>query len=208
MPYRLYKKLSQIPDKTFQAYIRTALLANLHVIFEHEKNAGIQWKNDFQAVFQKCNISYDERVDIVIDYLEKLDPKTWDIHNITYKNPRFGDCIVPYPDKRNIDTVIPDSFQSNQFQAQLRAIGTGGLELEKPSHSAETLRLIKERQKLETEYNRLVYGLNQDLEQGRMNKDDFEAKLKEAHDKLQTDLVNIPSNQEEKSIFAKFLTKS
>lgn len=117
-PYDLYKKLLLIENKTFVDFIKISLTPNFetYILKRKEQNIVI---SPYEEVFLGCNIPYAERERIVIDFVQNLsDPKKIDLNNLTYSNPKFGDCIIPYPDKRNLNKVIPGSFESNQLLAQ------------------------------------------------------------------------------------------
>ncbi|PID83953.1 hypothetical protein CSB09_03495 [Candidatus Gracilibacteria bacterium] len=176
IPFSLIKKLDQVPDKVFQAYVRTAVIPNIEQVLAAEKEDR---PGDFKEVFMACGIDYKERVSIVIDYLEKLDPKTWDVNNITWKNPRFGDCIVPYPDKTHLDKIIPDSFESNKTAAGLR---TGKIKVqtpEDPNYTPEQKKEIENRQKLSKAYNDKILEYSQQLQNGKITQEEYDSFVNE-----------------------------
>lgn len=115
--YRLYEKLKLIPDAAFREYLTLAIIPNFEELIQHRKENNVLL-SPFEETFLACGIDYAERVKIVEDFLEKLDLSTFSLMNLTYLNPKFGDCIVPYPDKQNIGKVIEGSFDSNKIFAE------------------------------------------------------------------------------------------
>ncbi len=117
IPYRLYQKLQSIPDENFRDYMTFSIIPNYVNILEHKKETNILL-SPYEETFLSCNIPYSERVVIVNDFLEKLDVSNFSFDNLSYSNPKFWDCIVPYPDKQHLGIVIEWSFESNKLNAQ------------------------------------------------------------------------------------------
>ncbi|MDR2640143.1 MAG: hypothetical protein LBC61_02135 [Candidatus Peribacteria bacterium] len=118
MPYNVYEKLMTIEDTTFRDFLRMALVENFEDYILERQREGIVI-SPYEEVFLNCNIPYSEREKIIIDFITDLkDTKNVDLTSLTYSNPKFGDCVVPYPDKRNIAKVVPGSFDSNQLLAK------------------------------------------------------------------------------------------
>lgn len=174
IPFALMQKLQAVPDKNFQAYLKTAVVPNIEEVFAYEKNNGEEWTSDYQEVFMACGIDYNERVEIVTEYLQNLDPNNWDVNAITWKNPRFWDCIVPYPDKTHLDQIIADSFESNKVAAWLR---TGKLSAQAPSdqqYTPEQWEKIEKQQKLAQAYNEKVLLYSSQLSSGKISQEEYD----------------------------------
>lgn len=80
-----------------------------------------------ENTFMNCGIDYKTRTQVISDWLDTVDPKTFDVTNITYSNPQVGDCILPFPDARNRMKIIPGSFALNQYNAARLSNNTGEL---------------------------------------------------------------------------------
>jgi len=71
-----------------------------------------------------CGIDYAERVKLLTEWIDSIDVNTFDINNITYPDPKIGDCVIPYPDARHKDQIIPGSFKTNQYNAAVATNNT------------------------------------------------------------------------------------
>jgi hypothetical protein len=69
---------------------------------------------EYEEVFLACDIPYSERVENIKTFLQNMDPERFDATDITYLNPKIGDCIIPLPDKRHRNLLITGSFLHNQ----------------------------------------------------------------------------------------------
>lgn len=113
----LYNTLKTIPDTSLQESLILALHPNFEARIEHKKENNIEL-SPYEKIFSLCGMSYEERVRNVEDFIQKYDADTFSYTTIEYLNPKFWDCVIPYPDKKNILQVVPYSFPSNQFLAQ------------------------------------------------------------------------------------------
>lgn len=100
-----------------------------------------------ENTFISCNISYTDRTKVISDWLSNLDPKKFDVTNITYSNPKIGDCIIPFPDARNRNKIIPGSFAINQYNAAILS-----------NNKTELLRLNQELQVDTREVKPSIFG--------------------------------------------------
>ena len=113
MPYSYMEKLDIISDPHLKDYIRMAILPGFEKILEEKKT---QWLSltEYEEVFLSCDIPYSERVENLKAFLQNMDPERFDATDITYLNPKIGDCIIPLPDKRHRNLLITGSFLHNQ----------------------------------------------------------------------------------------------
>lgn len=117
LPYNLYKKLESIPDESFREYMLLSILPNFEELIQHRTDNNVLL-TPFEETFLSCNLTYDERLQVVKDFLEQLDPQKFSVTNIDYIDDTYGDCIIPYPDKDKLDIVVEWSFESNQLLAE------------------------------------------------------------------------------------------
>jgi hypothetical protein len=113
-----YEILISTENPQFIEYITTSINPETEIIIEEKINQNIVL-TPFEQVFYNCNISLEERQEIVLDVLERI--ASWEIENlenITYSNPSFWDCIIPFPDVSHRETVVENSFVSNQLVAK------------------------------------------------------------------------------------------
>lgn len=185
-PYELYKKLESIKNPTFVEYIKLALSPNLeeYIFYRKENNIVI---SPYEETFLSCWLSYQERQDIIVDFLEKIDNvSTFDPTNITYKNTKFWDCIVPYPDQRNIGKVVEGSFPSNQILAQIVS-----WEYEAPEASESILQMIEEQNILQVDFQNKLDELTRQYNEGKILWDEFEQKVNNLRNILTNDLEKL-----------------
>jgi hypothetical protein len=146
----------------------------------------------YEEVFLDCNISYAEREQIVIDFLTNLEnPKSIDLTNLTYSNPRFWDCIVPYPDKTHIDKLISDSFDSNKLLAEQLSWNYVW-----PEVSEDMVNLIKAQNELNAEYQSVVDELTQDFNVWKITNKELNEKIASERAKLDEAIQNLLSQSE------------
>lgn len=114
--FDLREKLDVIGNPVLTSYVLQAVTEWWEIIIN---NKQLQWEKltADENTFINCNINYKTRTEIISNWLENLDPKKFDITNITYSDPRIGDCILPFPDARNRMKIIPWSFPINQYNA-------------------------------------------------------------------------------------------
>ncbi len=142
-------------------------------------------------------MDYASRSKVITDFLEKLDVEKFDVNNLSYLDKKFGDCIVPYPDKEHKNTVIENSFESNKIQAQ-GWIPDSDIKLD--TSYAEKL------EKLEQEYAKKLADLEKDFNDLKITKEEFDAKKlqleKEFQQKvkvLDEEIANKIKKREEKA---------
>lgn len=125
--FDLRQKLDLIKDKAFVNYFLRAVTEASEKELLHKKEKGEKLTDDEQ-VFLNCGINYTTRTKVLSEWLDGIDPKKFNISDITYTDPRVGDCIIPFPDVRNRSKIIPWSFQINQYNAAILSSNTGEIE--------------------------------------------------------------------------------
>jgi len=117
LPYSLYKKLESIPDESFREYMLLSILPNFEELILHREENDVLL-TPFEEVFQSCDLNYEERLTIVKDFLTELDVDNFSLSQLDYSNEKYGDCVIPYPDKDKLDIVVEWSFDSNRLLAE------------------------------------------------------------------------------------------
>ena len=171
LPYELFLKLEKIPDENFRNWLKVAIVPNYEDTLEH-KIKNNQVLSPDEEVFMSCGMDYTSRMEVVKDFLTNLDlEKDINFRELFYLDPKFWDCVVPYPDKRNIDKVIENSFASNKLYAE-------GLNntwsLPDPVNSeyvTKLNKLISEQTKLENEYNKKMAEIQKRLDSWEISTD-------------------------------------
>jgi len=199
-PLELYEKLQSLPNETFREYALFALNP-WYETYMVRKQSEWQYLSAFEKTFLNCNISLKERTDVFIDLLEKIDINNFDITNLSYSNPKVGDCIIPYPDVTHRDTEIEGSFDSN---IRLAKILNGTWET--PAASERVIALIQEENTLQVEFERQKAELLQQFEEWVITSDELYESVaqaeKEYEEKIQKNKDNYFSvaNQENMDI--------
>ena len=117
LPYTLYTKLESIPDESFREYMLLSVLPNFDELIQHREDNDVLL-TPFEETFLSCELDYQERLSVVVDFLENLDVESFSLSNLQYSNEKYWDCIIPYPDEDKLLTVVEGSFQSNQLLAE------------------------------------------------------------------------------------------
>lgn len=132
--FALTKKLDSIPDPKFRDFFRIAVNPEIEQMFKSRQEKGILL-SDYEKVFMSCGFTADERVRLLSEWLKNLDVSKFDLNNISYPDARLGDCILPYPDKTHLKSVIPNSFPSNQINAQIaNGVTLSGIVIHEPDY--------------------------------------------------------------------------
>ncbi len=161
-PYELSLKLNKITDPSFRTYLQIALVPNFEEYIEDKKAKHIVL-SPFETSFLKCNIPLHERVKIVSDLMKKIeDPTKIDYKNLEYLDPKFGECIIPYQDKRNAGKTTNDSFPWYKTLADINAgIYTGAVD----NVDFDTLQsLVNKRNDLQAQYVWKILALQKSIE--------------------------------------------
>ncbi|MCH8518803.1 hypothetical protein LAT59_03515, partial [Candidatus Gracilibacteria bacterium] len=110
----LYETLLTIEHPQFVEYIQIAIQESTDIILQEKIENNILL-TPFEETFLNCDIPLDERQAIVLDLLLRIESgEIESLDMISYLNPSFGDCIIPFPDITRSDEVIENSFQSNR----------------------------------------------------------------------------------------------
>lgn len=144
--YDLVEKLDAIWNPVLKSYVMQAVTIWAETIMLQKQKDGKMLTAD-ENTFLSCWIEYADRTKVISDWLTSLDPKKFDITNITYSNPKVGDCIIPFPDARNRNKIIPGSFAINQYNAAILS-----------NNKTELLRLNQELQVDTREVKPSIFG--------------------------------------------------
>jgi len=185
IPYDLYKKLQNIKDNSFKNYLTLAISPNLEDLIKNRRNNGIV-VSPYEDVFLKCNIKYPEREKIVIDFLKNLkDPKNIDFSNLKYTNPKFWDCIVPYPDKENLNKEISLSFGSNKLLAKKI-----NWTYKYPELGQDILNLIEKEKNINSDYEKNINELTKKFNSNEITGEELNKKILDEKKIYDLDLKN------------------
>ena len=152
--YYEFEKLNKIPSKIFRDYF---LLAT-----NYQYELGLQTRlksavglSEYDKIISNCGIPYDKRLSLLKEWLKNLDVQKFSVENLEYPDAKIGDCVLPFPDKRNIDRVIPGSFESNRRYAEY-------LIAQKNSVADPRIESLKtELRTLESQYSQALLSANQ-----------------------------------------------
>lgn len=144
--YDLVEKLDAIWNPVLTSFVMQAVTKWAETTMLQKQKDGKTLTAD-ENTFISCNISYTDRTKVISDWLTNLDPKKFDVTNITYSNPKIGDCIIPFPDARNRNKIIPGSFAINQYNAAILS-----------NNKTELLRLNQELQVDTREVKPSIFG--------------------------------------------------
>lgn len=162
-PFALHKKLESIDNKTFVNYLEWALDPNLEQTIQDRKDQGIV-TSPYEDTFLQCGMDYSQREAVIKDFITKLrNPKHIDVNNLTYSDPKFGDCIIPYPDKTHIGKVVTNSFPSNQLLAE-QVLGI----YKAPPVSSDIQEMAAKETALHIEYQKTIDALTKDFQSGKL----------------------------------------
>lgn len=116
--YSLVEKLDAIWNPVLTSYVMQAVTIWAETIMLQKQKDGKTLTAD-ENIFLSCGIDYADRTKVISDWLKSVDAKKFDITNINYSNPKVWDCIIPFPDARNRNKIIPGSFAINQYNAAI-----------------------------------------------------------------------------------------
>ncbi len=127
MKFEYIQKLDAIGDPLLKAHVMRVVNPNAEKAIEVKYGSGMKF-DDIDRAFLECNMDYRTRVDLISEWLDSVDVHMFDRNNITYPDPRIGDCLLPYPDVRHRDQIIPGSFLVNQYNAAVLTNNTGEID--------------------------------------------------------------------------------
>lgn len=190
LPYEVYKKLKSIENTTFKNYLLLALQPSMEKIIQIRKDQNIVL-SPYEEVFLSCGIDYPQRELIIKDFISNLqDTKNIDFNNLSFSDPKFGDCIIPYPDKSHLEKVIEGSFSSNQLLAeqingsyQAPAIG------EKINKNMQEL--AETEKKLHIDYQNTIDSITEQFNKGEVTASGMAEQIQVEKDKLDTNISEL-----------------
>lgn len=186
--YTLYKKLLNIKNETFKNYLYLSVLPNYDNILKRKKEKWVVL-TPYQETFLNCGISHLERNKILVDFLTKLDEKEEiDFWNLEYSNPKFWDCIVPYPDKKNIDKEIEGSFWTNKLLANKLTWKYKWKEIDEI-----ILEWIEKEKEINIKYENDINELVNKLELKEITKEEYDKRIKELKEEKEVAISGIQS---------------
>lgn len=112
-------KINSLGDPLLKAHILKALGNGVEEVMKKNAEGNSPSAHD-NRVFLQCGMDYNTRVKLISEWIDSIDVGTFDINNITYPDPKMGDCLLPYPDARHKDKIIENSFLTNQYNAAIR----------------------------------------------------------------------------------------
>jgi len=187
LPYTLYSKLELIPDESFRDYMLLSVLPNFDELTQNRKDEGVLL-TPFEEVFLSCKLDYPTRLKIVINFLENLDVENFSLSSLDYLDEKYGDCIIPYPDKDKLSTVVEGSFESNQLLAQKLS-----WEYVPKPDSPEILNYIKLRENLLEQLNASITEIDRRFNIWEIDENRAKVLKIEEKEKIDTQLQAIPT---------------
>lgn len=188
LPYSLYKKLQGIPNEDF----RDLMELSIHPWFEssiaHKKKEWIVI-TPYEETFLKCQIPYAERFEIVKEFLKNVDSNKFKEDNITYLNPKYGDCIIPFPDKKHRDKLIDISFDSNKALAK----SLQGITSDVPLIDED---LVQKEIELQQQYNNKLQQIEKDFNEWKIDSDMLVERKKQATESYEKNQSNLLEEHE------------
>lgn len=118
LSFEKMKKLESLNNPLLTAHVLKALSDGIEQ--DMEKPESTLESHDNQ-VFLQCGMDYETRVKLINEWIDSIDVNTFSIDNITYPDPKIGDCLIPFPDVRHKDKIIENSFLTNQYNAAVRS---------------------------------------------------------------------------------------
>lgn len=93
----LVEVIDSIENSQFKKYISIATSERTDQIIEEKLSNNIVL-SPYEEMFLTCDIPLNERQKIVINILENFRDEGISLDSISYLNPDFWDCIIPFPD--------------------------------------------------------------------------------------------------------------
>lgn len=116
--YFEYQKIKSFPSASLTDYILLATNYSYEQDLQERAKSGTGDLSEYDTVLLGCGIPYDKRVSLIKEWIATVDMKKFSMDTIVYPDVKIGDCVLPFPDKRNAYRIIPGSFLSNQKYAQ------------------------------------------------------------------------------------------
>lgn len=186
-PYDTVLKLESLGDENLKAYILNAL-SPAYEDYIQNKAKGSWTLTEYENTFLNCGIDFSTRVKWINEWVSEIDPKNFSKNTISYPNPKIWDCIIPYPDKTHLGTIIEWSFASNQAYArklQSSSWATGS------QVTPEMSELLSERIQIETQYNTDLAYLETQLAEAGWKDVDIENRIQQLKEKKNREIASI-----------------
>lgn len=188
-PYDLYKKITDLKDEDFKSYLLTSINDKFEDLVTY-KVKNKQLLTPYEEIFYKCNINYSKRVEIVKDLVSKYsDLNKIDYKKISYIDPNFWNCIIPYPDKKNLNNEIELSFPSNKILAK-QINWTYIPEEIKPEDKLRVEKIMK----LELQYNEDLKNITNKFNSWLINENEYNKQISLIKEKFNKNINNLHSN--------------
>jgi len=184
----IWSNINKLEDKKLAWYILRALNPASKVIIKRDLES---WKNVpyDDIVFLNCWLTHDQIVDNV-EYIFKKYYKDgkMDLSDPEYLNPEFWDCIIPYPDRRNKNKFVEDSYLENKLQFIKNTFGEEKLKEYEKKISEVTNKYNDNLEKLKIKYSEQLASNNLTWAK------ETEKEIKNIYSKMETELLNISKN--------------
>lgn len=189
-PYEIYKKLQSIENTTFKNYLLLALQPSIEKIIQIRKDQNIVL-SPYEEVFLSCRMDYPHREAVIKDFISKLkDTKNIDFSNLSFSDPKFGDCIIPYPDKSHLTKVIEGSFSSNQLLAE-QLNGTYKAPAIGEKINKDMKELAEQEKKLHIDYQNTIDTLTERFNKGEITASGMTEQIQTEKGKLDTNISEL-----------------
>lgn len=202
--YFEYQKINSLPSKTLKDYIFSATNYQVELDLRRSVESGATL-SEYETVLLWCGISYPERVKLIKKWIQWLDVTKFSLENIEYPDPKLGDCVLPFPDRRNADKIIEWSFESNKKYARYLN------DIKNSTSDVRIQNLKKKLQEIEKEYastiqrGNMLISWGKTLEWGKILSAaalEYEPQIEKIQNEMRTILnpESSPSLKEEKKL--------
>lgn len=190
LPYTIYQKIKSIENTTFKNYLLLALQPSMEKIIQTRKNQDILL-SPYEEVFLSCGIDYAQREAIIKDFISHLtDTKNIDFNNLSFSDPKFWDCIIPYPDKSHLTKIIEGSFPSNQLLAE-QMNGTYQAPTIGEKINQDMQKLAEKEKQFRIDYQNTVDAITEQFNKWEVTAPDMKNQIQVEKDKLDTNISEL-----------------
>ncbi|MBS8122545.1 hypothetical protein [Candidatus Vampirococcus lugosii] len=159
LEYDYYKMITNLENENLKNYFLNVINPNSKAIIQHrlDKGENVSYNDE---VFLNSDFSTEEIRENIVYVLDNYHSKgEINTEEIQYLDPSFGDFVIPYPDVRHRDKVVPGSFYENQINAFKR------------KYKDEYEELMAKKNELESEFLDSISDLNMERELLRSKSD-------------------------------------
>ena len=185
IPYPLYRKLESIPDEKFRSYMLLSILPNFDTVLEHRQAWNVLL-SPFEEVFLACDMPYERRLANVLYFLENLEVDDFSLSTLDYLDESYGNCVIPYPDKDVMNTVVEWSFESNVLLAEKLSWLYNEWDIPK-----DVQEYVEARQKILNDYNANLEDLESQYNKWEISAADFQTMFEENENQLDTKIQEL-----------------